>query len=170
MADQVVAGDQRAVFSVEEDGVGGGVAGAVQDLEAAVGEGELALVLEHVRDRRAAAPPAVAAGHRAEHLDDVVADAVAAHDLLGEDVVALGVAVEVLDDGLEDVERADLGVAAVGEDADQAEVVGVLVGDDDPLEVLDAAPRAFSAASSATIDIAEFGPTSTSVSGSSSIR
>ena len=56
---------------------------------------------------------------------------------LGQLVVALGVGGEVLDHRREQVERADLGVRAPGEDVDQPEVVDVLVGDDDPLEVLD---------------------------------
>ena len=42
-----------------------------------------------------------------------------------------------LDHRREQVERADLGAGAPGEDVDEAEVVDVLVGDDDPLEVLD---------------------------------
>ena len=65
----------------------------------------------------------------------------------------------------------DLGARAAGEDADQPEVVDVLVGDDDPLEVLDRGARARrSARSSSSSALPEFGPVSTSVSGSSSIR
>ena len=47
-------------------------------------------------------------------------------------------------------------------------MVHVLMGDDDPLEVLGAAAVPRSASSSASSDVAEFGPESTSVSGSSS--
>jgi hypothetical protein len=68
------------------------------------------------------------------------------------------------------VERADLGAGAVGEDLRQPDVVDVLVGDDDPLEVLDAAAVPARPASRRVSDVPEFGPQSTSVSGSSSTR
>ena len=45
--------------------------------------------------------------------------------------------VEVLQHRDEKVERADLGAGAVGDDPDEPEVVEVLVGDHDPLELLD---------------------------------
>jgi hypothetical protein len=43
----------------------------------------------------------------------------------------------VLDHRREQVQRAHLGAGAPGDDVDEPEVVDVLVGDDDPLEVLD---------------------------------
>jgi hypothetical protein len=49
-------------------------------------------------------------------------------------------------------------------------VVHVLVGDDDALEVLDPAAGSRNACSSSSSALPEFGPASTSVSGSSSIR
>ena len=70
----------------------------------------------------------------------------------------------------EAVQRADLGARAVGEDRDQADVVDVLVGDDDPLEVLDAAAVLRQRRLERVSEVAEFGPVSTSVSGSSSTR
>ena len=132
---------------------------------------QLAAVVQPPRDRRAAAPAAVGRETAASAVTTSGADAVAAHQRLRQLVVAVGVAVEVLDHRRQQVERADLGARALGEHADQPEVVGVLVGDDDPLEVLDpVAECSRSAASSAVSDSPEFGPTSTSVSGSSSIR
>ena len=74
--------------------------------------------------------------------------------------------------GREQVERGDLGArSGAARIVDQAEVVDVLVGDDDQLEVLDAPPvRARARCSSSSSALPEFGPASTSVSGSSSIR
>ena len=124
-----------------------------------------------VRDRRAAAPAAERARHRGQRGDHVARDPVAQHQRLRELVVVVGVDVEVLDHRGEQVERADLGAGAVGDDPDEPEVVGVLVGDDDPLEVLEPRARARAARPRARpATRAEFGPTSTSVSGSSSIR
>ena len=90
-------------------------------------------------DRRAAAPGAERPRHRAQRGHDVARDAVAQHQRLGELVVALGVRAELLDHRREQVERARPRRPSGGEDADQPEVVEVLVGDDDPLEVLDPA-------------------------------
>ena len=65
----------------------------------------------------------------------------------------------------------DLGARAAREDLEQPEVIHVLMGEHDQLEVLDPvtelAPEPVSSSSS---DLPEFGPVSTSVSGSSSIR
>ena len=75
-----------------------------------------------------------------------------------------------LDHGREQVERADLGARAAGEDVDQPEVVDVLVGDDDPPEVLDAAAVLGQRALELVERLARVRAVSTSVSGSSSIR
>ena len=139
VADQVVAGEQVAAFGVVEDRVRGRVAGAVVDVQGAVGELERPAVGEDVGDGRAAAPAAVGLRHRAERGHHVARDAVAQHQRLREPVVLVAVLLEVLDDRDEQVERAYLGLGALGDDPDQPEVVGVLVGDDDPLEVLEPA-------------------------------
>ena len=102
--------------------------------------------------------------------DDVVGDAVAVHDGLGEAVVGVHVLAVGRQPRRERVERADLGAGAVGEDLRQPDVVDVLVGDDDPLEVLDRAPVRGQARLQRVSDVPEFGPESTSVSGSSSTR
>ena len=67
----------------------------------------------------------------------VLGDPVAEHQPGRERVVALDVLAEVLDERDGDVDRRDLGARALGDDLDQAEVVDVLVGDDDELDVLD---------------------------------
>ena len=102
--------------------------------------GSVAAVGERTVDVRAAAPVAERARDRAQGADDVLRDPVAQHQRDGELVVGLGVRVEVLHHAGQQVERADLGAGAAGEDADEPEVVEVLVGHDDPLEVLDPAP------------------------------
>ena len=127
-----------ARLAVVEERVAGGVAGAVEHLHAC---GRRTRARRRrpagVVTLRRAAPGAERARHRAQRGDDVARDPVAQHQRLRELVVALGVGGEVLDHRGEQVERADLGVRAAGEDADQPEVVDVLVGDDDPLQVLD---------------------------------
>ena len=138
VADQVVAADHLAPLAVVEERVAGRVPGAVEHLQGAVGEVELRAVGERVRHLGRSAPGAERARHRAQRGHDVARDAVAQHQRLGELVVALGMVREVLDQRREQVERADLRVRAAGEDVDQAEVVDVLMGDHDPLEVLDA--------------------------------
>ena len=95
------------------------------------------LVGERPRHLRRAAPGAERARHRAQRGHHVARDPVAQHQRLGELVVALGVGGVLLHHRREQVERADLGARAAGEDPDQPEVVEVLVGDHDPLEVLD---------------------------------
>ena len=170
--DQVVAGEQDGrPPGPRRSCPTGECPGRCRTSKRAPGEGQLAAVVQHVRDRRAAAPAAVGARHRGERGDHVGRDAVAQHQRLGELVVAVGVHVEVLDDGHEHVERADLGAGALGDDPDQPEMVGVLVGDDDPLEVLDPVPVLLQGALRAPrASGRSSGPTSTSVSGSSSIR
>ncbi len=133
----MIAGDQLAALGVPEDGVRRRVAGPVVRDERAIGELERLAVGQPAVDRRVAAPAAERARHRAQGDDDLARDPVAQHQRLGELVVALGVCVELLDDGGEQVERHDLGARAAGEDADEPDVVGVLVGEHDPPEILD---------------------------------
>ena len=86
-------------------------------------------------------------------------------------VLGLGVLVEVGEPLGGDAERRHLGAGVLDDDLDQAEVVDVLVGDDDQLEVLDrVAARGRAAALSSSSALPELGPVSTRVSGSSSIR
>ena len=139
VAQQVVAGDQVAVGRVEEHGVRRRVARAMVDGERPARERQLPAVAQDLADGCAGAPAAVPARDRAERGDHLVGHAVAAQQRLREQVVALRVALEVLHDRHEDVQRADRGARAVGEHVHQPEVVGVLVGDHDPLELLDPA-------------------------------
>ena len=61
----------------------------------------------------------------------------AQHQLDREAVLALGVLAEVRQPLGGDADRRHLGAGAPGDDLDQAEVVDVLVGEDDQLEVVD---------------------------------
>ena len=90
--------------------------------------------------RRARAPGAEGARDRAQREDHVLGDPVAAHQRVGELVVELGVVGVALDVGREHVEGGDLGAGAAREHVEQPEVVDVLVGDDEQLEVLDRVP------------------------------
>ena len=90
-------------------------------------------------DGAARAPGAERARHGPQGDDDVRRDAVAQHDRLGEGVVGLHDLRVARQPRRQRVERAHLGARAVGQDRHQPDVVDVLVGDDDPLEVLDAA-------------------------------
>ena len=95
----------------------------------------------------------------------------AEHQLGGERVVALDVVAEVLDERDHDVDRRDLGARPRGDDLDQPEVVDVLVGEDDQLDVLDRVPELAGAGAAARrATCPSSGPVSTRVSGSSSIR
>ena len=88
-------------------------------------------------DLGARPPGAKGARHRAQGVRDVRGNPVAEHQRLGELVVALGVLGVRRQVGREQVERGDLGPRAPGQDVEQPEVVDVLVGDDEQLEVLD---------------------------------
>ena len=87
------------------------------------------------RARRA--PAAEAAGDAAQRRRHLLGDAVAQHQLDRELVLELGVLVEVGQALGGEAERRHLGPGVLGDDLDQAEVVDVLVGDDDQLEVVD---------------------------------
>ena len=82
----------------------------------------------------------------------------------------LGVLVEVGEPLGGDADRRHLGAGVLDDDLDQAEVVDVLVGDDDQLEVVDRVAALASWLCSSSSALPELGPVSTRVSGSSSIR
>ncbi len=88
-------------------------------------------------------PGAEAAGDLAQRVDDVPGDAAPQHQLRGLLVVALGVLAEVLDEGDGHVDRGHLGAGPVGHDLGQPQVVDVLVGEHDELDVLDPVPERF---------------------------
>ena len=69
-----------------------------------------------------------------------------------------------------DAERRDLGAGVLDQDLDQAEVVDVLVGEDDQLEVVDRVAALAERPLSSSSALPELGPVSIRVSGSSSIR
>jgi hypothetical protein len=84
------------------------------------------------------APPAERPADRAQGVADVLRDPVAGHDRVRERVVGLHVRAVRRQPRREAVERRDLGAGAPREDVDEPDVVHVLVGDHDQLEVLDA--------------------------------
>ena len=83
---------------------------------------------------------------------------------------AVDAGAEVGQIGGQQVERRDLGAGAAGEDLEQPQVVHVLVGDDDQLEVLDRVAERRKCLLELVERLAGVGPVSISVSGSSSIR
>ena len=87
------------------------------------------------------APGAEAARNGAQRRDHVLGDPVAEHQRGRELVVELDVVAEVLDERDHDVDRRHLGSGARGDDLDQPQVVDVLVGEDDQLDLLERAPQ-----------------------------
>ena len=90
MREQVVGGDQDLALAVEEDGVGGGVAGPEVHLERAVAQLDRLAVVQRPRHVRARAPGAEGARDRLQRRRHVLGDAVAEHHVAGELVVGLG--------------------------------------------------------------------------------
>ena len=137
------AHEQETALLVPEQRVARAVAGAKLDLERAVRELHPLAVAElpgHVRPR---APGAEAPRDAPQRDRQVLRDPVAAHQRDRELVLELHVLVVALDERRQDVDRRDLGARAGDEDLDQAEVVDVLVADQDQLEVLDRVPGVF---------------------------
>ena len=168
MGEQVVGGDQEPPLLVPEDGVGGAVAGTVERPQGAVRKDDLLAVGQRPGHLHPRAPAAEAARDAAQRHRDLLGDAVAQHQLDREAVLRLGVLVEVGEPLGGDPDRRHLGAGVLGDDLDQAEVVDVLVGDDDQLEVVDRVAALASWRSSSSSALPELGPVSTRVSGSSS--
>ena len=82
-------------------------------------------------------PSAEARGHCTQGRHDFGRDAVAQHRALGEGVLPLGLLTVGGEERREAVERGDLGTRAPGQDRGQPEVVDVLMGDHEQLDVLD---------------------------------
>ena len=105
--------------------------------QGAVAELDRLAVVERPGDRRRASPSRGSCARRCAGRRDLLGDAVAQHQLDREAVLALGVLVEVGEPLGGDAERRHLGAGVLDDDLDQAEVVDVLVGEDDQLEVVD---------------------------------
>ncbi len=90
-----------------------------------------------LRHHRVRAPVAEAARDAAQGDGDVLGDAVAEHHLDRELVLLLGVLVEGGEPLGGGADRRDLGAGVLDQDLDQADVVEVLMGDDDQAEVVD---------------------------------
>ena len=125
---------------VPEHGVRGRVSRAVKHPPLARGELERLSLGQRTGHMRGRTPRAKARGYRPQRMDDVLGYPVAQHDRGGERVVVLHLALVVGKPRREAIERAHLGARALREDLHEADVVDVLVGDDDSLEVLDTMP------------------------------
>ena len=97
----------------------------------------LAVAHERTVDLRPGAPGAERQRHRLQRARHLLRDAVAQHRGGGEVVLGGGLVAVALEERHEPVERHDLGAGAVREYLHEPDVVDVLVGHDDPLEVLD---------------------------------
>ena len=137
MLDQVVGGDQDPPALVPEDRVRRAVAGSVEDLELAVAQREELAVGQRAGDVRLAAPCPERRRHLTQRLDDVLRDAVSEHHRCRELVVPGGGGGEILDEAAKRVDRRDLRAGVARDDVDEPEVVHVLVGEDDQLDVVD---------------------------------
>ncbi len=113
------------------------MAGPVQRLQGAVAESDLLPVVQRPRHLGPRAPAAEAARDALQREGDLLRDAVAQHQLDRELVLALGFLAEAGQPPGGEAERRHLGAGVLDDDLDQAEVVDVLVGDDDQLEVVD---------------------------------
>ena len=115
--------------------------GPVLDLELPVPELQHLAVAQGPRDPGVGAPAPEAPRHRAERDDHVLGDAMRSHQRRRVLVVELGVVGEVLEERDGDVDRGDLGSRALAHDLGEAEVVEVLVGEDDELDRLERVPE-----------------------------
>ena len=136
MRQQVVGGEEHAALGVQEDRVGGAVAGAVEDLERAVAQLDRVAVVQHPGDVGSRAPSPEGARHRLQRAHHVLGDAVAQHHVAGERVVGLRLLGEALHERHGDVDRGHLGAGVRRHQRDEPEVVDVLVGEDHQLDVL----------------------------------
>ena len=169
MLDQMVGGDQDPPLPSQKtvsEGLCPGGAGP----QLAVPELQRLAVMQRPGHIDLGAPGTEAAGHRRRARDHLLGDPVADISAAAFLVVALGVLAEVLDEAARRSIAATSAPERVGHDVDQPEVVDVLVGDDDQLEVLDPCPSASSCCSSSSSALPELGPESIRVSGSSSSR
>ena len=138
MLDQVIARQEHAAILVVQQRVGRAVARAVQDAQAPARQLQRRAVGEGARDLRARAPRPEAPRDRLKRVKDVVGDAVPAHQLARELVLALHRLAVVAQDRRHPVEARHLGAGAPGEDLHQPQMVHVLVGDHDEAEILHA--------------------------------
>ena len=116
------------------------MARAVQDLQRAVAQLERRAVGQRPRDLHRRAPRAKARRHGAQRGDDFGRDAVAQHEALGKTVVEIGLLAVARQEGGQRIQRGHLGARASREDRGEAEVIHVLVGDHEQLDVLHAVP------------------------------
>ena len=135
--DQVVPSQEDRPLRIEEQGVRGAMAGPVEDPQCAVAERELAAVAHRPADVDAGPPGAEAGGHRLQRGHQVLGYAMTQHQPRREFVVALHVLAVAGQHRGQPVQRRDLGARAPGKDAGQADVVHVLVSDDQQPQLVD---------------------------------
>jgi hypothetical protein len=117
------------------------VAGSQLDLERTLRELEPLAVRERAGDLHGRAPAAKRTRDRPQRDHELLGDPVADHQLAGELILALGIGVVALQERRDDIDRSHLGPRARSDDVDEAEVVDVLVGDDNEVEVVDGMPE-----------------------------
>jgi hypothetical protein len=133
----MVARDQHAPFAVFENRVARAVPGPVVHGEDAVTQTELLAVAQRPGHVCSRPPSAKRLRHRLQRAGHVRRDPMSEHDLAGEVVVGLGLLGEPLHEGHGGVDGRDLGSRARGHEADEAQVVDVLVREDHQLDVLE---------------------------------
>src|SRR6185312_5551471 len=138
---QVVAPDQQAVGLVEQDRVGRAVPGALVDRERPPAGDELLAVADDGVDLHRLAVAAEAARDVVERLARVVVDPVQAHHRERIGVVALGLALVAAEVRREPRRGRHARARTLGDLRGEPDVVVVLVGEDDELDVLDAQPE-----------------------------
>jgi hypothetical protein len=138
---QVVGRHEHAPLAVVEHSVGGAVAGPERDGERAVAELDLLAVAQGARDRGPGPPGPEAARHGLERPHDLGRQPVAQHDRDRELVLGVGVVAVALQERHQAVDRRHVGPRPGPQDLDEADVVDVLVGHEDQLQVLDPVPE-----------------------------
>ena len=140
MADQVVADDRQPLVLDDEDRVGRAVPGPLPDEEAPAARLDDIAVPDRAVDRDGAAVDAVLLGDGVELRDRRLGDAVQAHHVGLVGVLELHLAREVGEEPGQKVVRDDRRAAPLAHRVGEPDVVVVLVGEDDLLDVLDPEP------------------------------
>ena len=136
MPDQVVADDREPLVLDDEDRVRRAVPRALADEEAAAAGLDDVAVADRAVDRDGAAVDAVLAGDGVELGDRGLGHAVQAHHLGLVGVLQLHLPGEVGEKAAQELVRDDRGTAPLAHRVGEPDVVVVLVGEDDLLDVL----------------------------------
>ena len=133
----MVADDGAAVLLVQEDGVRGAVARPVQRAQHEAAQVERVVVVEHDVGGGAGAERVAGPGTVAQRPDRQLVHAVEVHLQLGEGIVVLEALLAPGEEAAQRTPGHDARAAAVDELLRQADVVVVLVGEEQQLDVFD---------------------------------